>query len=196
MTIKIKTGVALRLLTNVIDESNDGSNFDINYYSLIEKFFKDLWTLAITSSANKKSSKNYISKIAQSGVSLGRTFVPLPQINLLLMKVLLTPLAKSFLIPASATNVPIQMKIRGSGTALINSNKAMENIMTIVKSYEESGLLIKGVSKTIEKNAKGEKFGFFSILLGTLDVNLFKKLLTDARGIQVGGGIIKADQDF
>ena len=74
--------------------------------------------MAISSSANTKSSKNYISKIAQPGVSLGRTLVPLPQTKLLLTKILLTPLAKSFLIPlrltatVSATNVPIQMKIR------------------------------------------------------------------------------------
>ena len=118
------------------------------------------------------------------------------------MKILLTQLAKNFLIPlgltatALATDVLIQMKIRGSGTALINSNKVIENIMTIVKSFEESGLLIKCVSKTIEKKAKGQKFGFFSILLGTLDTNLFKKLSADAGGIKVGGGTIKANQDF
>lgn len=158
--------------------------------------------MAISSSAKTKLSKNYISKIAQSGVSLGRTLVQLPQTNVLLMKILLTPLAKSFLIPsgltatALATNVLIQMKVRGSGTALINSNKVMENIMTVVKSIEESGLLIKCVSKKIEEKEKGQKLGFLSILLGTLDANLFKNLLADAGGIQVGGETIKANKDF
>ena len=88
------------------------------------------------------------------------------------------------------------MKSHGFETALINSNKVIENIMTIAKSFEESSLLIKSVSKTIEKKAKGQKFWFFSILLGTLDANLIKNLLADAGGIQVGGGTIKADQDF
>ena len=158
--------------------------------------------MATSSSANTRSSKNYISKIAQSGVSLGRTLVPLPQTNLLLMKIRHIALAKNFLIPlgltatVSATNIPIQMKICGFETASINSNKVMENIMTIVKSFEESGLLTKSVSKTIESKAKGQKFWFFSILLVTLDANLIKKLLADAGGIQVGGGTIKADQDF
>ena len=34
--------------------------------------------------------------------------------------------------------------------ALINSKKVMENVMTIVKSFKESGLFIKGVGKTID----------------------------------------------
>ena len=43
----------------------------------------------------------------------------------------------------------------GSGTmTLINLNKEMNDIMKIVKSLEESGLLIKGVSKTIKNEAK------------------------------------------
>ena len=40
--LKNKIGVVLRLSTNIIGEFNDGSNFDINYYLLLEKFFKDL----------------------------------------------------------------------------------------------------------------------------------------------------------
>ena len=50
--------------------------------------------------------------------------------------------------------------------------------MKIVKSLEESGLLIKGVSKTIIDEAKGFKGGFLSMLLGTLDDSLLKNLLT------------------
>ena len=43
----------------------------------------------------------------------------------------------------------------GSGvTLLIIANEEMNNIMTIVNSLEESGLLIKGISKTIENEAK------------------------------------------
>ena len=40
--------------------------------------------------------------------------------------------------------------IYGSGTlALIISNEEMEDIIKIVKSREESGLLVKGISETI-----------------------------------------------
>ena len=49
-------------------------------------------------------------------------------------------------------------KILGSGTAtLIISNGEMENIIKIVKSLEDSGLLLKGVSETIQNDAKEKK---------------------------------------
>ena len=73
------------------------------------------------------------------------------------MKNVLNPLPKSVLIPLglsagfSAADAAIQKKIYGSGsTTLIISNKEMEDIMKIVKSLEKSGLLIKGISETIE----------------------------------------------
>ena len=73
----------------------------------------------------------------------------------------LRPLAKSVLIPLgltaapSATDAAIHKKMFGSGkTTLIISNKEMNNIMKIIKSIEESGLLIKGVSVTIKNEAK------------------------------------------
>ena len=58
----------------------------------------------------------------------------------------------------SATDAAIQKKIFGSSTtALINSNEEMEDIKKIVKSLQESGLLIKGISETIKKEEKGTK---------------------------------------
>ena len=45
-------------------------------------------------------------------------------------------------------------------TALIISNEKMNDIVKIVKSLEESGLLIKGVSETIQNEAKGQKGRF------------------------------------
>ena len=50
---------------------------------------------------------------------------------------------------------------------LIISNEEMDDIMKIVKSLEDSGLLIKGVSETIKNDAKEQKRGFLSMLLGT-----------------------------
>ena len=49
---------------------------------------------------------------------------------------------------------------------LITSNEEMSGVIKIVKSLEESGSLIKGVSKTIENEAKEQKGGFLSMLLG------------------------------
>ena len=77
------------------------------------------------------------------------------------------PLPESILIPlgltavASAIDKAIHKKIFGSGfTILIISNEEMEDIMKIVKSLEDSGLLIKGVSKTIKSEAEEQKEDF------------------------------------
>ena len=85
-------------------------------------------------------------------------FGPLLKIVLPLMKnvLVLKPLTKSVLIPlgltasASATDAAINKKMIGSGiTTLIILNEETNDIMKIVQSFEESGLLIKGVSETI-----------------------------------------------
>ena len=85
-----------------------------------------------------------------------------------LMKSVLTSLAKSVLLPLGLSagtlvaDAAIQNKVYGSGTtALIISNKEMEDIMKIVKSLEESGLLIEGVSETIKNEAREKKEDFF-----------------------------------
>ena len=83
------------------------------------------------------------------------------------MKNVLKPRAKSVAIPqglteaASATNASIHKKIFGSGkTILIISHKEMNNIMKIVKSLEESGLLIKSFREAIINEAKEKKVDF------------------------------------
>ena len=75
-----------------------------------------------------------------------------------IMKNVLKPLAKSVLIPlgltvaGSATDAAIQKKMFGSSVIrLIISIEEMNDMIKIVKSFEDAGLLIKGVSK---KNRK------------------------------------------
>ena len=56
----------------------------------------------------------------------------------------------------------------GSGTTtLIISKDDMEDIVKIVKYLEDSGSLLKRVSKTIQNKGKEQKRGFLSMLLGT-----------------------------
>ena len=50
--------------------------------------------------------------------------------------------------------------------------------MKIVKSLEDSGLLIKGVSKTIQNEARKQKGGLLGMLLGTLGASLLGNMLT------------------
>ena len=108
-----------------------------------------------------------------------RFFRPLIKAGLPLMKNVLTPLVKSILVTvrltaaSSSTDVAIQKKILGSDiTASIISNEEMEDIMTIVKSLEESDLLRKGVSEAIKNEAKEQKGGFLGMLLGALVATL------------------------
>ena len=105
-------------------------------------------------STDIKLSKTQITKIIQSGGFLGSL---LSKLAGLLMKVAV-PLAKNILAPlgvtaaASAIDAGIQKKIHGSGTAtLIISNEEMNDIMKILQSLEDSNILLKGVTKIIEK---------------------------------------------
>ena len=67
----------------------------------------------------------------------------------------------------------------GSGfTTIVISNEEMNDIMKIVKSLEESGLLIKGVSEAIKNEAKEQQGRYIGMLLGTLGAILLGNLLT------------------
>ena len=63
-------------------------------------------------------------------------------------------------------------------TRLIISNKEMDNVMKIIKCFEETSLLVEGVSETIENEAKEPKDEFLCMLLGTLGASLLGNLLT------------------
>ena len=69
----------------------------------------------------------------------------------------------------------------------------MNDIMKIIEALENSGILLKGVSKTIENETKKQRGGFLSMLLGTLGASLLGNLLTGGKGImRAGDGIVRA----
>ena len=133
----------------------------------------------------------------QSRGFLGRLLGPLLKTGLPLIKNVIKPLAKSVLIPlgltaaASAADAGIHKKILGSGynntTTLIISNDEMEDIK-IVKSLEDSGLLLKGISKTVQNEAKEQKGGFHSMLLGNLGARLLGNILAGRGAIAKSQG--------
>ena len=136
----------------------------------------------------------------QSGGFLGKLLGPLLKTGLPLMKSVIKPLAKSVLIPltaaASAADAGIHKKILRSGSdqnniILIISNNEMDDIIKIVKSLEDSGLLLKGVSETVENEAKEQRGGFLSMLLGTLGASLLGDILS--KGLS-GKGVIRAGE--
>ena len=136
-----------------------------------------------------------IKKIIQSGGFLGKL---LSKLAGPLMKVAL-PLAKNVLAPLgltaamSAIDGSIQKKIHGSGVKLIIEQEDMNDIMEIIKALENSGILLKGVSKTIKNETKEQRGGFLSMLLGTLGASLLGNFLTGGKGImRAGDGIVRA----
>ena len=86
----------------------------------------------------------------------------------------------------------------GSGTTtLIISNDEMNDVIKIIKSLEDSGVLLKGVSETIQHEAKEQKGGFLSMLLGTLGASLLGTLSSGGKGvIRAGEGIKKNNSNL
>ena len=68
----------------------------------------------------------------------------------------------------------------------------MEDIIKIVKSLEDSVLLLKGVYETIQNKAKKQKGGFLSMLLGTLGASSLGNILTSKDTIGAGEATIRA----
>ena len=58
--------------------------------------------------------------------------------------------------------------------------------MKIIKSLEESGLIIKGITEAVKNEAKEQKFGFLSMLLGKLAASIFGNPLPEQGVIRAG----------
>ena len=129
-----------------------------------------------------KLSKAQIKKIIQSGGFLGK-----------LLSKLAGPLMKVAM--SSAIDGSIQKKMRGEGVKLVIEQEDMNGIIKIIEALENSGFLLKGVTKTIENETKEQRGGFLSILLGTLGASLLGNLLTGRKGIvRAGEGVIRAGE--
>ena len=127
-------------------------------------------SFANNSSADVKLSKTQLSKMIQSEGFISRLLGPLIKPELPLIKNVIKPLAISVLIPleltAAAADAGIHKKILGSGTTtLIISNEKMNNIMKIIQALEDSNILLKEVTKTVQNEVKEQKGGFLSMLL-------------------------------
>ena len=185
-SIKNETDVVLRISSNMVSNSNDNTNFPHELLLTNRQVANIRKAFAKNTSNNIKLSKTQLSKMIQSGGFLGNLLVKLAGS---LMKVAM-PLAKN--VAMSAIDGSIKKKVFGSGTTtLIISNDEMNDILKIVKSLENSGLLLKGVSETIQHEAKEQRGGFLSMLLGTLGASLLGDILS--KGLS-GKGVIRAGE--
>ena len=211
--IKNETEVVLRLSSNMIGNSDDETNFPHELLLTNKQVANLRKEFVYYSSTNIKLSKTQLSKIIQSRGFLGRLLSPLVITGLPLIKNIIEPLNKSILIPlgltasASAADAGIHTKILGFDhpldsalhtTTLIISDDEMEDILKIVKSLEDSDLLLKGVREIIQNEVDKQKGGFISMLLGTLCTNFLGNILAGkgitkaGYGAKGGKGIIRA----
>ena len=140
--IKNETDVVVRLSSNMIGDSNDKTNFPHELLLTNRQVSSVRKAFSNNSSADTKFSKAQFSKMIQSGGFIGKLLGPSLKAGLPLIKNVITPLAKSVLIPlgltaaASAADAGIHKKILGSGnTTLIISNKDMKDLMKIQDYY-------------------------------------------------------------
>ena len=193
-SIKNETDVVLRISSNMVGNSNDNTNFPHELLLTNRQVANIRKAFAKNTSTDIKLSKTQLSKMIQSGGFLGNL---LGKLAGPLMKVAI-PLAKNVLTPLGLTasmyaiDGSIKKKMLGSGTTtLIISNDEMDDILKIVKSLEDSGAILKGVSETIQHEAKEQRGGFLSMLLGTLGASLLGDVLS--KGLS-GKGVIRAGE--
>ena len=189
------TDVVLRISSCMVGNSNDNTNFPHKLLLTDRQVANIRKAFANILSTDVKFSKTQLLKMMQSGGFLGNLLNklagPLMKVAMPLTKNLLAPLGLTATM--SAVDGSIKKKMLGSETTtLIISSNEMNDIIKIVKSFEDSGVLLKGVSKTIQHEAKEQRGGFLSMLLGTLGASLLGNLLTGGKGvIRAGEGIKK-----
>ena len=164
------TEVTLKLSSNVVGDSNDENNFPHNLLSTNTQVSTIRWVFANSSLGYIKLSKTQLRKKGQSRGFLGKLLGLLLKTELPLMRNVLKPVAKSVFIPlgltaaASPTDAAICKKnvwVWSGMTTLKILNEEMNNIMKIVKSLEESNLLIKDVSKAkVKQNDRKKDFQY------------------------------------
>ena len=157
--IKNETDVILRLSSNMIGNSDNETNFPHKLLLINRRVANLRKAFANHTSTDIKSSKE----------GFLRFLVPLLKSGLPLLKSVIKSLGMIGLTAAaSATDAAINKKILGSGTTtLIVSNDEIQDILKIVKSLEDSGVLLKEVTETIHNDISEQKHGFTSMLLGT-----------------------------
>ena len=187
--IKNETDVILRLSSNMIGNSDDETNFPHKLLLTNREVANIRNAFANHTSTDIKLSKAQLTKM-QKGRFL-RFLPPLLKSGLPLLKSVIKPFAMLGL--TAVTDAAINKKILGSGTTtLIISNNEMNDILKIVKSLEDSGVLLKGVSETIKNEAKEQKGGFLSMLLGALGASLLGNMLAGKEVIRAGEETIRA----
>lgn len=143
-----------------------------------------------------KLSKAQLHKITQEGGFLGS-----------ILSKFLVPLVKNVIGPlvitaaASAIDGAIQNKMHGRGilnnddndydTSISIKEKELKDILKIMKSIEENGVFIEGISDTVKQKVNKQKGGLLSLLLGTLASSILGNILSGKGWYRSGYGVNK-----
>ena len=178
----------------LVSNSNDNTNFPHELLLTNRQVANIRKAFAENTSTDIKLSKTQLSKMIQSGGFLGnlsgKLAGPLMKVAMPLAKNVLAPLGLSAAM--STIDGSIKKKMLGSGaTTLIISNDEMDDILKIVKSLEDSNVLLKGVSETFQHEAHEQRGGFLSMFLGTLGAFLLSDVLSEGLS---GKGVIRAGE--
>ena len=165
--IKNETNVILRLSSNIIGNSEDGTNFPHKLLLPNRQEANLRNAFANHTSTDIKLSKAQLTKMQKGGFL--RFLAPLLKSGLSLLKAAAKPLGLLGLTAASSFTDALICKKVGSGnhTTLITSNDDMEDLLKIIKSLEDNGLLLDGITETVKNEVREQKGGFLSMLLGT-----------------------------
>ena len=159
----------------MVSNLNDNTNFPHELLLTNRQVANIPKAFAKNTSTDIKLSKTQLSKMIQSGGFLGNLLGklagPLTKVAMPLAKNVLAPLGLSAAMSAIDGSIKKKM-LRSGATTLIISNDEMDDILKIVRSLENSGVVLKGVSETIQHEAKEQRGGFLGILLGTLGASL------------------------
>ena len=186
------TDVILRLSSNMISNSDDEANFPHKLLLTNRQVANIRKVFDNHTSTHIKFSKAQLTKMQKGGFL--RFLAPLLKSGLPLLKSLIKPFGiLGLTAAASATDAAINKKILGSRnhTALIIYNDDMQDLLKIVKSLEDGGILLDEITEAVKNEG-----GFLSILLGTLGAFFLGDLLTknlSGRGVvRAGEGTIRA----
>ena len=156
-SIKNQTDVVLRISSKMVGNSNDNTNFPHELLLTNRQVANIRKAFANNTSIDIKLSKTQLSKMIQSGGFLGNLLGklagPLMKVAMPLAKNVLAPLGLSAAMPAIDGSIKKQML--GSGaTTLIISNDGMDDILKIVRSLENSGVLVKRFNMKLKNKEK------------------------------------------
>ena len=157
------TDVTLRLSSNMIGNSDDKANFPHKLLLTTRQVANLRKTFANHTSTDIKLPKAQLTKMEKVGYL--RFLAPLVNSGLPLLKSVIKPLGVLDLtVTASATYAAINQKsfrIRIHTTQII-SNDDMQDLLKIIKSLEDSGLLLDGITETVKNEVKKQK-GLFLV---------------------------------